>query len=119
MTDDPRFIPVELRAPRGSSFVEIVWADGKVTHYDNDVLRGFCPSALWQGHQGPLRYIPGGQTELLHIEEVGSYGLRTTTPASTRTVSCGSWVRSRATRGTRSSGADAAHGGVKREFSVD
>lgn len=76
MTDDPRFIPVELRAPRGSSFVEIVWADGKVTHYDNDVLRGFCPSALWQGHQGPLRYIPGGQTELLHIEEVGSYGLR-------------------------------------------
>lgn len=76
MTDDPRFTPVELRAPRGSSFVEIVWADGKVTHYENDVLRGFCPSALWQGHQGPLRYIPGGQTELLHIEEVGNYGLR-------------------------------------------
>jgi DUF971 family protein len=76
MSDDPRFVPVELRAPRGSSFLEIVWADGVMTHYDNDVLRGFCPSALWQGHQGPLRYIPGGQTELLEIEEVGSYGLK-------------------------------------------
>ena len=80
MSDDPRFIPVELRAPRGSSFVEIVWADGKLTHYDNDVLRGFCPSALWQGHQGPLRYIPGGQTELLEIEEVGNYGLKMNWP---------------------------------------
>jgi DUF971 family protein len=75
-SDDPRHIPVELRAPRGSANVEIVWADGAVTHYTTDVLRGFCPSALWQGHQGPLRYIPGGETELLNIEEVGSYGLR-------------------------------------------
>lgn len=79
MSED-RFMPVELRAPRGGKFVEIVWADGKVTHYETDVLRGFCPSALWQGHQGPLRYIPGGQTELLEIEEVGSYGLKMTWP---------------------------------------
>ena len=78
--DDPRYEPVELRSPRGSTFVEIVWADGKVTHYENDVLRGFCPSALWQGHQGPLRYIPGGQTELLEIEEVGGYGLKMNWP---------------------------------------
>ena len=75
-SEEDRFTPVELRAPRGSTHVEIVWADGKVTNYTNDVLRGFCPSALWQGHQGPLRYIAGGQTELLHIEEIGSYGLR-------------------------------------------
>ena len=80
MSDDPRYVPVELRAPRGAKFVEIVWADGAVTNYENDVLRGFCPSALWQGHQGPLRYIPGGQTELLDIEEVGSYGLKMTWP---------------------------------------
>jgi len=76
MSDDPRFQPVELRAPRGAPFVEIEWADGKVTRYENDVLRGFCPSALWQGHQGPLRYIAGGATELLEIEEVGNYGLK-------------------------------------------
>jgi DUF971 family protein len=80
MTDDPRFTPVELRAPHGSSFVEIVWADGQTMHYENEVLRGFCPSALWQGHQGPLRYIPGGQTDLLEVEEVGSYGLRMNWP---------------------------------------
>ena len=80
MSEDPRFTPVELRAPRGSKHVEIVWEDGKVTRYENDVLRGFCPSALWQGHQGPLRYIAGGQDELLEIEEVGSYGLKITWP---------------------------------------
>jgi DUF971 family protein len=80
VTDDPRFQPVELRAPKGAQHVEIEWADGKVTRYENDVLRGFCPSALWQGHQGPLRYIPGGQTELLEIEEVGNYGLKMNWP---------------------------------------
>jgi DUF971 family protein len=80
VSDDPRFQPVELRAPRGAKHVEIVWADGKVTSYENDVLRGFCPSALWQGHQGPLRYIAGGQAELLDVEEVGSYGLKLTWP---------------------------------------
>jgi DUF971 family protein len=80
MSDDPRFVPVELRAPRGARHVEIEWADGKVTRYENDVLRGFCPSALWQGHQGPLRYIPGGETELLDLAEVGSYGLKMTWP---------------------------------------
>ena len=78
--DALRYAPVELRAPRGASHVEIAWGDGKVTRYENDVLRGFCPSALWQGHQGPLRYIPGGETELLDIEEVGSYGLKLTWP---------------------------------------
>lgn len=81
MSDDElRFEPVEFRAPKGSQQVEIVWADGKVTRYENDVLRGFCPSALWQGHQGPLRYIPGGETELLDIEEVGSYGVKISWP---------------------------------------
>jgi DUF971 family protein len=74
--DVDRFTPLELRAPRGASHVEIVWADGKVTSYSNELLRGFCPSALWQGHQGPLRFIPGGQSELLDIEEVGNYGVR-------------------------------------------
>jgi DUF971 family protein len=80
VTDDPRYIAVELRAPRGSKHVEIEWADGKVTHYETEVLRGFCPSALWQGHQGPLRYIEGGNCELLDIEEVGAYGLKLTWP---------------------------------------
>ncbi len=80
MSEDLRYAPMEIRAPLGSSFVEIVWGDGKVTHYENEVLRGFCPSALWQGHQGPLRFIPGGQTELLEIEEVGSYGVRMNWP---------------------------------------
>ncbi len=78
--EEDRWTPVEFRAPKGSQNVEIEWADGKVTRYENDVLRGFCPSALWQGHQGPLRYIPGGATELLDVEEVGSYGVKISWP---------------------------------------
>ncbi|HVZ36531.1 MAG TPA: DUF971 domain-containing protein [Polyangiaceae bacterium] len=80
MSEDPRFTPLEFRAPHGGYEVEILWADGQVTHYENDVLRGFCPSALWQGHQGPLRYIPGGDSDLLDIEEVGNYGVKLTWP---------------------------------------
>ena len=80
MSEELRFEPVEFRAPKGATHVEIEWADGKVTRYENDVLRGFCPSALWQGHQGPLRYIAGGETELLDVEEVGSYGVKLSWP---------------------------------------
>ena len=39
MSAEDRFTPVELRAPRGSNHVEIVWADGKVTSYSNELLR--------------------------------------------------------------------------------
>ena len=39
--ESARFTPVELRAPRGSSHVEIVWEDGKVTHYETDVRKRF------------------------------------------------------------------------------
>jgi len=80
VSEEQRFEPVEMRAPKGAQHMEIEWADGKVTRYENDVLRGFCPSALWQGHQGPLRYIPGGETELLDIEEVGNYGVKISWP---------------------------------------
>ena len=77
---DPKLTPVELRAPKGADQVEIDWEDGLTTRYTTDVLRGFCPSASWQGHQGPVRYIEGGETELLDIEEVGNYGLKLTWP---------------------------------------
>jgi len=80
-TDDPnRYIATELRAPEGSDTVEIDWADGVTTRYTTEILRGFCPSAVWQGHQGPLRFIEGGDTTLLEIEEVGGYALRLNWP---------------------------------------
>jgi DUF971 family protein len=78
--DDSRFSPVELRAPKGAEGVEIDWADGLTTRYTNRTLRGFCPSASWQGHGGPLRFIAGGEEELLEVEEVGNYGVRLVWP---------------------------------------
>ena len=77
---DAKHTPVEIRAPRGSDIVEIDWADGLTARYTTQVLRAFCPSAEWQGHGGPLRYIEGGQTELLEIEEIGNYALRLVWP---------------------------------------
>lgn len=75
-----RTTPVELRAPKGAPDVEIDWADGRTTRYTTEILRGFCPSATWQGHQGPLRFIEGGDSQLLDIEEVGHYGLKLVWP---------------------------------------
>ena len=68
--------PVEVHAPRGSRAMEIIWADGHKGIYQHEVLRGFCPCATCQGHQGPIRFVAGGNLELTDIEEVGSYALR-------------------------------------------
>jgi len=71
--------PVELRAPRDARTLEIDWADGRTTRYRHAVLRGFCPCAHCQGHQGPIRFAQGATDEdqaLLGVEEVGSYAVR-------------------------------------------
>jgi len=68
--------PVEVRAPRGARVMEITWSDGHVGVLPHDVLRGFCPCAHCQGHQGPIRFVEGGDLELAVLEEVGSYALR-------------------------------------------
>ena len=67
---------LELRAPRGAQTMEIDWSDGHRGIYPHEVLRGFCPCATCQGHEGPIRYRDGGNTELRDIEEVGNYALR-------------------------------------------
>jgi DUF971 family protein len=58
--------------------MEIDWADGHRGLYPHEVLRGFCPCAHCQGHDGPIRFQPGGNLELREIEEVGNYALRLT-----------------------------------------
>lgn len=72
------FTPVELRAPRGARQLEIDWADGHTGLYPHPVLRGFCPCATCQGHEGPVRYREGGSLELADLEEVGNYAVRLT-----------------------------------------
>jgi DUF971 family protein len=77
MTDEEQtYTPVELRAPRGARMLEIDWADGHTGLYPHEVLRGFCPCAHCQGHEGPIRFKPGGDLELTDIAEVGNYAVR-------------------------------------------
>jgi DUF971 family protein len=73
---DDRTTAVELRAPRGARQMEIDWADGHRSLYPHAVLRGYCPCATCQGHDGPIQFKEGGDLELVEIEEVGNYALR-------------------------------------------
>lgn len=73
-------VPTELRAPRGADHLEIIWDDGQTTRISHRLLRGFCPCARCQGHQGTVRFVDGDSSELVDIEEVGDYALRLTFP---------------------------------------
>lgn len=78
MSEDDRNVPVEVRAPRGTRVMQIEFADGHQGVYPHERLRGYCPCAQCQGHQGPIRFVPGGDLELRDIDEVGNYALRLT-----------------------------------------
>jgi len=75
---DARVQPVEVRAPRGARSMEIEFADGHVGVYPHELLRGFCPCAACQGHEGPIEFVEGGDLELRDLGEVGNYALRLT-----------------------------------------
>lgn len=78
MSEDDRNVPLEVRAPRGARVMHIEFADGHLGVYPHERLRGYCPCAQCQGHQGPIRFVPGGDLELRDIQEVGNYALRLT-----------------------------------------
>ena len=72
-------VPVELHAPRGAVVLEIVWSDGLRSSFSHRLLRGFCPCAYCQGHQGPIRWAetaPAHDVAIDDIEEVGNYAVR-------------------------------------------
>jgi len=79
MTEPEIPVPVELHAPRGAVVLEIVWSDGVRSAFSHRLLRGFCPCAYCQGHQGPIRWAdsaPDAELTLADIEEVGNYAIR-------------------------------------------
>lgn len=81
MSERPQPVPVEVRAPRDVHHVDIEWEDGTSSRFSNRLLRGFCPCAYCQGHQGPIRWASGANAldpVLEDIEEVGNYALRLT-----------------------------------------
>ena len=71
-----RTIAREIRAPRGAMVMHIDWADGHLGVLPHEVLRGFCPCAHCQGHQGAIRFVGGGNLLLAELEEVGNYAIR-------------------------------------------
>lgn len=75
MTDSDAITPLEVRSPRGARTTQIVFADGHEALYPHEVLRGFCPCATCQGHQGPIEFVEGGDLNLDEISEVGNYAL--------------------------------------------
>ena len=75
MKPDPRFVPTEVRAPMGGDTVEVDWQDGHTSRIPNDRLRGYCPCAGCQGHEGPLTFIAQGSREIANVSQVGNYAL--------------------------------------------
>ena len=70
--------PRLIKAPHGSGEIEITWEDGRSRRIPHEILRGYCPCASCQGHSGSIRFVPGGNLELLGIERVGNYALSLT-----------------------------------------
>ncbi len=71
-------LPIELRAPRGAVRLEIDWDDGRTTIYAHRLLRGFCPCAVCQGHDGGIEFLepPKDGLELSDVASVGEYAIR-------------------------------------------
>ena len=78
-TPDPKSMtPTMVRAPVGATVLEIDWADGHTSVLPNGFMRGYCPCAGCQGHSGEIKFIPGQNSEIASIEEVGAYALQFT-----------------------------------------
>jgi DUF971 family protein len=75
---DPKLVCKVVRSPRGARTTEIVWGDGHTSVYPHEILRGYCPCAGCQGHEGTIKFVSttSTQLELDVIEPVGNYALR-------------------------------------------
>jgi DUF971 family protein len=75
---DPKLVCKVVRSPRGAKATEIEWGDGHKSVYPHEILRGYCPCAACQGHEGTIKFVSPSSTqlELDVIEPVGNYALR-------------------------------------------
>jgi DUF971 family protein len=78
MPTDSHLVPTKVKAPHGARQFEISWQDAVTSRIPHKVLRGYCPCAQCQGHQGTIRFVDGGNQELREISRVGSYALSLT-----------------------------------------
>jgi DUF971 family protein len=78
MAEDPRYVPVSVKAPHGAKVMEIQWGDAHHAFLPHEILRGYCPCAHCQGHGGTLKFVPGGDLQIREIQQVGNYALQFT-----------------------------------------
>ena len=79
MMADKKLKCVAVRSPRGAKTTEIEWGDGHKGTYPHTILRGYCPCAGCQGHEGTIKFIEitdGAMLEIEKVELVGNYALR-------------------------------------------
>ncbi len=75
---EPKNTPTLVKAPHGARSMEIEWADGHRALLPHDILRGYCPCATCQGHGGDVKYVAGGDLDLVELKQVGRYALQFT-----------------------------------------
>jgi DUF971 family protein len=68
--------PVEIAGDKEHGTVRIRWSDGVSTEYDMVGLRGWCPCAGCQGHEGRRSFVAVTEAELVGVEGVGRYAVR-------------------------------------------
>lgn len=75
MPGESRLLPTKIKAPHGATTFEIAWNDATSSRIPHVVLRGYCPCAECQGHQGTIRFVQAADQSLRDIKQVGNYAL--------------------------------------------
>lgn len=75
MPDERPPYPMEVYRRADGEQVRIVWSDGHVSLYPWPYLRGWCPCASCQGHEGERHFVRAATSDLVMIFAVGRYAL--------------------------------------------
>lgn len=67
--------PVGVEIADSTQSVIIHWSDDHTSRYSYWYLRGYCPCAVCQGHDGGWDFVADVPHELQDVAEVGHYAL--------------------------------------------
>jgi ATP-binding protein involved in chromosome partitioning len=67
--------PAGIEHLDGEGRLRITWTDGHVSDYPAAYLRGWCPCAQCQGHEGARQFVRVASPVLVSFEHVGRYAL--------------------------------------------
>jgi len=67
--------PVTIREDAAGALLYVAWSDGHASEYPLVYLRGWCPCAECQGHEGRRRFVHAADAALASWEPVGRYAI--------------------------------------------